>query len=150
MCRYLNSADGYEGGFEIINVEQLLFHIKSDFHSWIDNFIPLIVGFTATTTIVDKLKISFMSMKPAIAYTLARTIFLCDLRDIIEKVNTPTTIIQMSNDFVVPVVVGQYLQKRINKEQVTLEIINGNGHFPQLTAVPELLQILDRVFQHVI
>lgn len=133
-----------------MNVEQLLSHIKSDFHSWIDNFIPLIVGLTYTATMVDKLKVSFMSMKPAIAYTLARTIFLCDLRDIIDKVKTPTTIIQMSNDFAVPVTVGQYLQTRINKGQAVLEIINGNGHFPQLVAVPELLQILDRVLQRIV
>ncbi|XP_042466784.1 strigolactone esterase D14-like [Zingiber officinale] len=149
--RYLNSGDGYEGGFEMTNVEQLLSNIKSDFHSWIDNFIPLAVGITgAAATMVDKFKASFRSMKPAIAYTVARAVFLCDLRDIVDEVETPTTIIQTSNDFVVPVAVGRYLQRRINKGQATLEIIDGDGHFPQLVAVPELLQILDRVLQHVV
>lgn len=81
-------------------------------------------------------------MKPDVALPLAKTVFLSDERDILERVTIPCTIIQTSSDVVVPNSVGFYMQKKI-KGASTVEIISSaNGHFPQLTAHLEFLDVL--------
>ena len=83
-------------------------------------------------------------MKHEFALPLAKTVFRCDERDILDKVTTPCTIIQTTNDIVVPDSVGYYMQKKI-KGKSTVEIVKTDGHFPQLTAHLEFLDVLGRV-----
>ncbi|WOL10799.1 hypothetical protein Cni_G19558 [Canna indica] len=143
--RYLNSDD-YEGGFERVEIDNLLSNIELNFQTWADNFIALAIG-QDDPVAVEKLRKSFKSMKPEIALVLAKTIFLGDMRDVLGKVEVPSTIIQVSNDFVAPVSVGCYMQSRM-KGKASLEIIDSDGHFPQLIASQKLLEVLERVLVH--
>nr|DAD44751.1 TPA_asm: hypothetical protein HUJ06_002981 [Nelumbo nucifera] len=140
--RFLNAED-YEGGFEISHIEQMLFNIESNFHEWAQNFAGLVVDGRHPPS-VDKFRKSLGAMRPEVALSLAKTIFLSDVRDVLEKVQTPCTIIQTSNDIVVPVSVAHYMHNKI-KGKSTVEIIEGDGHFPQLTAHSSLLDVLGRV-----
>ncbi|XP_064997672.1 strigolactone esterase D14-like [Musa acuminata AAA Group] len=140
--RYLNSDD-YYGGFERAEIDNVLSDIEFNFHAWAENFIVLVIGADDPIS-VDKLGRSFKSMRSEIALALAKTIFLGDMRHTLDKVEVPCTIIQVSNDFVAPVSVGRYMQSRI-KGMATLEMIDSDGHFPQLTVPHKLLEILDRV-----
>lgn len=140
--RYLNSDD-YEGGFERAEIDSVLSNIEFNFHAWAENFILLVIGADDPIS-VDKLGRSFKSMRSEIALALAKTIFLGDMRHTLDEVEVPCTIIQVSNDFVAPVSVGRYMQSRI-KGMATLEMIDSDGHFPQLTVPHKLLEILDRV-----
>ncbi|KAJ3671081.1 hypothetical protein LUZ60_008507 [Juncus effusus] len=140
--RYLNSED-YEGGFERDNVEAMLSSLTSDFFLWAKSFIRLVIGADDHVSI-EKLSRSFYSMRPEVAHSLAATIFLKDNREILEKINISCTIIQNSNDFVVPVSVGRYMHSKI-KGQTTLEIIEGDGHFPQMSAHNKLLVVFKRI-----
>ncbi|GFY98268.1 alpha/beta-Hydrolases superfamily protein [Actinidia rufa] len=113
--RYIN-VEGYEGGFEIPDVEQLLSSMESNFHQWASNFASLGVG-PGDPISVDK--------------------------NVLEKVVIPCTIIQTTNDVAVPVSVGDYMMKMI-KAKSTVEIIEA-GHFPQLTAHVQFLEVLSGV-----
>ncbi|XP_042475849.1 strigolactone esterase D14-like [Macadamia integrifolia] len=140
--RYLNTED-YKGGFEKSEVEELFSNIESNFHAWAPNFAGLGVGPTDTVS-VEKFGRLLGQMRPEVALSLAKTIFCCDHRDVLEKVDVPCTIVQTTNDIVVPLSVVYYMQKKI-KGKTTVEILEADGHFPQLTAHQLLLDVLDRV-----
>lgn len=94
---------------------------------------------------VDKFEKCLSKMRPEVALALGKTVFYVDERQVLEKVVTPSTIIQTQSDIVVPNSVAFYMQK-IMKGESTVEIINSTkGHFPQLTAHLEFLDVLEAV-----
>lgn len=142
FCRYLNSED-YEGGFERIDVEKMFTDIESNFRSWAESYVTLAIGVNDPISI-EKFKRSFVQMRPDIALSVARLIFLSDLRDVLEKVEVPCTIIQGTNDIAVPTSVAHYMQHKM-KGKAMVETVVSHGHFPQLTAHQTLIEALDRV-----
>ncbi|KAF8389012.1 hypothetical protein HHK36_025697 [Tetracentron sinense] len=140
--RYLNSDD-YEGGFKTSDIEQIFLNIESNFHTWASNFAALVVD-SKDPLSVEKFEKCLGRMRPEVALSMAKTIFHSDERDVLEKVQVPCTIIQTTNDIVVPVSVAHFMQKKI-KGKSTVEIIEDEGHFPQLTAHQLLLDVFDRV-----
>ncbi|OUZ99709.1 hypothetical protein BVC80_9063g80 [Macleaya cordata] len=143
--RYLNCED-YEGGFEKEQIEEIFSNIESNYLGWASYFASIVVDSNDPSS-VDKFEKSLMRMKPEIALSVAKTIFCSDHRDILEKVDqVPCTIIQTTNDIAVPISVAYHMQKKI-KAKSTVEIIEANGHFPQLTHTKLLLDVLDRVFK---
>ncbi|KAI3977317.1 hypothetical protein MKX01_000230 [Papaver californicum] len=143
--RYINCED-YEGGFEKSQIEDIFVNIESNFHGWASYF-PTVVVDTNDPTAVNFFEKCLMRSKPEIILSLAKTIFLSDLRVILEKVDqVPCTIIQMTNDIVVPMSVAYHMQKKIKAES-TVEVIEADGHFPQLTHTKLLVDTLDRVLE---
>ncbi|EHA8590559.1 strigolactone esterase D14 [Cocos nucifera] len=140
--RYLNSED-YEGGFERMEVEKMFTDMESNFQSWAQSFVPLAIGVNDPISI-EIFKRSFLQMRPDIALSAARLILLSDLRDVLEKVEVPCTIIQGTNDFLVPTSVAHYMHHKM-KGKAMVETIVSDGHFPQLTAHHMLSEVLDRV-----
>lgn len=140
--RYINTND-YEGGFGNSDIEQIISNIESNYHNWAPAFASLAVDAKDPLS-VDKFAKCLTRMRPEVALPLAKTVFYSDERDILEKVTTPCTIIQTTNDVVVPNSVPVYMQKKI-KGNSTVEIIDADGHFPQLTAHLQLLDILRSV-----
>lgn len=141
--RYINSED-YEGGFEASEVEQLLSTIESNFQQWASAFAPLAVGGKEPLWI-EKFEKSLKRMKPEVAIAIAKLIFLGDTRHVLEQVDTPCTLICTTNDIVVPSSVPYYMQKKMIKIKSRVEIIDVDGHFPQLVAHDQLLDVLGRV-----
>ncbi|KAF8400758.1 hypothetical protein HHK36_014058 [Tetracentron sinense] len=140
--RYLNSED-YKGGLESSEIEQIISNIESNFHTWASNFAVLAVNANDHIS-AEKFQKSLGRMKPEVALSMAKTIFYSDERDVLEKVQVPCTIIQTTNDMVAPVSVAYYMQKKI-KGKSTVELIEADGHFPQLTVPELLLNVLDGV-----
>ncbi|KAL9256258.1 Strigolactone esterase D14-like protein [Drosera capensis] len=140
--RYLNSED-YEGGFERPEVDQLLSAIQSNFHSWASAFATLAVG-GKDVQAAAKFEKTIRSMTPHAALSLAKAIFLGDWRHILKDVTVPCIIVQTTNDIVVPVSVGYYMQEKMIKGKTKVENIDCYGHFPQLTAHELLLAVLGR------
>ncbi|KAB2618513.1 strigolactone esterase D14-like protein [Pyrus ussuriensis x Pyrus communis] len=140
--RYIN-IDDYEGGFEMSDITQIISAIESNYHNWAANFAALAVD-TSDPLSVEKFVKCLRRMRPEIALALAKTVFYSDHRDIIDKVSTPCTIISTSSDVVAPKSVAFYMQKKM-KENPNVEIMNTDGHFPQLTAHLELLDVLGQV-----
>ncbi|XP_077225231.1 strigolactone esterase D14-like [Tasmannia lanceolata] len=140
--RYLNSED-YEGGLDRSVVEDILSNIESNFQTWCLSFSAVAMGVNDPLSI-DKFGKSLQKMRPDIALLVGKNIFLGDHRDVLEKVEVPCTIIQTTNDVVVPISVSHYMKSKI-KGKTSIEIIEADGHFPQLTAHQLLIDALDRV-----
>ncbi|KAH7657319.1 putative hydrolase/acyltransferase (alpha/beta hydrolase superfamily) protein [Dioscorea alata] len=140
--RYLNEKN-YEGGFNKDEVDNILSNIESNFETWAINFATLTVGANNPNS-VEKFGKNLQRMRPEVALSVARIVFLSDQRDVLEKVELPCTIIQCSNDIVVPNSVANFMQSKI-KGKTSIEIIETDGHFPQLTAHEMLIKVLQRV-----
>lgn len=140
--RYINTDD-YEGGFEKSGIEQIISSVESDYENWATGFASIAVGTTDPVS-VEKFAKCLKRMRPEVALPLAKTVFYSDERDLLDKVTTPCTIIQTTNDVVVPNSVASYMQNKI-KGKSTVEIIDVDGHFPQLTAHLRLLDVLGSV-----
>ncbi|KAL3745030.1 hypothetical protein ACJRO7_014183 [Eucalyptus globulus] len=137
--RYLNT-DGYEGGFGTAQIDQILSSIESDYHGWAANFASLGVG-PGDSLSVEVLTKSLRRMRPDVALPLARIVFLSDHREILGRVTTPCTIIQTTNDPAAPKSVAHYMRDKI-QGRTTVEMIDAYGHYPQLTAHLQLLDVL--------
>lgn len=140
--RYLN-AKGYDGGFEISGVKATLTNIKKNFSSWVNDFAPTAVGLNNKQAI-SEFEDSLNRMKPNIAYNVAKTVFLSDLRRILPKVVVPCTIIQSKKDYIVPEFVAHYMKEKLGGH-ARVEILKTQGHFPHLTAYSLILKAMKRV-----
>ncbi|XP_041004877.1 strigolactone esterase D14 [Juglans microcarpa x Juglans regia] len=140
--RYIN-MDDYEGGFGNSDIDQIISNIESNYQNWTSAFASLVVDAKDPLS-VDKFAKCLKRMRPEVALPLAKNVFQSDEREVLEKVIKPCTIIQTTNDYVVPNSVALYMQRKI-KGKSTVEMIEGDGHFPQLTAHLQLLEVLGRV-----
>nr|XP_043622514.1 strigolactone esterase RMS3 [Erigeron canadensis] len=140
--RYLNS-DFYEGGFDLKDIEQLFSNIQSNYEGWASFFPSLVIDKNDYESL-ELFEQCLKKMKPEIGLFIAKTVFLSDHRDILEKVVIPCTIVQTTNDMVVPISVVEYMKKTI-KGELTVEMIDTIGHFPHLTAPHQFLEIFERV-----
>lgn len=141
--RFINTED-YEGGFEMLDIEQLFKNIESNYDQWATGFAKAVIDGTDPSSVENFTK-SLKRMGHETALPLAKTVFLTDHRPVLEKVTVPCTIIATTNDVVVPDSVPTYMQKTIAGE-TTVEVIDTEGHFPQLTAHHQFVQVLDRAF----
>ncbi|MED6213362.1 hypothetical protein PIB30_092406 [Stylosanthes scabra] len=144
---YINTDDddNYEGGFGLEDIEQLVSTIELQFENWVEQYAPIAVDPNDSAS-VDKFRNCLKKMDSEVVVSLAKTVFQSDNREILQKVRTPCTIIQSSNDVAVPVSVGHYLEKTI-KRVSALVFIDMIGHFPQLTAPHKLAEALKGVVE---
>ncbi|KAL1547940.1 strigolactone esterase D14-like [Salvia divinorum] len=142
--RYLNQEEeGYKGGFDSSDIEEMLSSIGSKFEQWAPAFASVVVD-AADPISVEKFAVSLKKMGPQTALSLAKTVFLSDHRSVLDKVVVPCNIIQTRNDAVVPLAVVEYMQSAI-KGGCEVDIIDSEGHFPHLTAHLQFVQVLDRI-----
>ncbi|XP_054786216.1 strigolactone esterase D14-like [Prosopis cineraria] len=137
--RYLNT-EGYEGGFTEKDIKQLLTSIETNYEDWVYSFSSMAIDPNDAVS-REKFQKSLLRMGGETALPLAKTVFLSDNREWLEKVEIPCTVIQPSYDMAVPHSVALYLAKKI-KGKCDLEVIEAVGHFPQLTAHLKLVEVL--------
>ncbi|KAK2645769.1 hypothetical protein Ddye_020964 [Dipteronia dyeriana] len=137
--RYINT-DEYEGGFQTSDIEQIMTSIETNYHDWATGFASLVVDKDDPLS-VEMFEKCLKRMRPEAALPLAKTVFYCDEREILEKVMIPCTIVQTSRDIVVPNSVAYYMQEKI-KGKSTVEMIETSGHFPQVTAHQQFVDVL--------
>ncbi|KAK9265459.1 hypothetical protein L1049_023488 [Liquidambar formosana] len=142
--RYLNDVD-YYGGFEQEDLDQLFEAIKSNYKAWCSGFAPLAVGGDMESVAVQEFSRTLFNMRPDIAYSLAQTIFQCDLRPILGLVTVPCHILQSMKDLAVPVVVAEYLHQHLGGESI-VEVMSSDGHLPQLSS-PDI--VIPVVLRHI-
>lgn len=97
-----------------------------------------------STTAITQFERGLGRMNPKIALSMAKTVFLSDLRRVLPKVPVPCTIIQSKKDFIVPKYVASYMKRKLGG-RARVKILKTIGHFPQLTAYPLLLKVSKRV-----
>ncbi|KAG0488867.1 hypothetical protein HPP92_007678 [Vanilla planifolia] len=139
--RYINS-DKYDGGFDLCNIESIINNIESNFHAWVEDFGKAVMATEDPHALQNYLQ-SFKGMNPKTALALAKTIFYSDQRHLLQHVWLPCTIVQGTQDIAVSVAVGRYMQSKI-KGKTSVEIVEGSGHFPQLTCKEKFIEIINR------
>ena len=133
---YINQ-DGYIGGFNKSEIEELLESLDNNHLGWSMAMAPIIMGNPDQKELGEELANSFCKTDPDIAKHFARTTFLTDKRDILEHTKIPSLILQCSNDVIAPVEVGHYMHGLMPDSK--LVILNATGHCPNLSAPEETI-----------
>ena len=128
---YINDGD-YVGGFTRDDIHSLLDTLDSNYLGWASSTAPAIMGAPSQPELGVELTQSFCRTDPDIAKHFARVTFLSDNRADLPKLQTPTLIVQSSDDLIAPVAVGEYLQRTL--PNATLRVVNNVGHCPHLSA----------------
>lgn len=134
---YINDGD-YVGGFNREDIEQMLDFLDTNYLGWSSAMAPAIMGNAQQPALAAELENSFCRTDPKIAGHFARTTFLSDHRQDLEKANKPALIMQCSDDVIAPDCVGRYMHDRMaNSEFVQLR---ATGHCPNLSAPEETVR----------
>ena len=131
---YINEGD-YVGGFEREDIESLLRTLESNYLGWSSNMAPVIMGAPDQPELGVELTNSFCRTDPNIARHFAKVTFTSDHRADVSKLETPTLVLQCSDDLIAPRSVGDFFAKTLPHGTVT--IIDNIGHCPHLS-VPGL------------
>lgn len=141
---YIN-RDGYHGGFEASDIEGLLDALAANHLGWSQDMAPVIMGNPDRPELATELKESFCRTDPDIARHFARTTFTSDNRADLERVQTPSLILQCAEDVIAPTVVGEYVHARVQgSELVHLE---ATGHCPNMSSPAEVVREIKRYLE---
>ena len=138
-ARYLND-EGYLGGFEKKDILDLLHTMDKNYIGWANFLAPAIMKNADKPELGQVLTESFCSTDPIIARQFAEVTFLSDNRKDLHKVQTPSLIMQCSDDIIAPIEVGHYLHKHIPNS--SLKIMKATGHCPHMSAPEETIGII--------
>lgn len=129
--RFLND-DGYLGGFEPADLEELFGALDDNYLAWAADLAPVVMGYPDRPELAAELTRSFCRTDSVIARHFARVTFWSDHRADLTRVRTPTLILQSARDTLVPLAVGVYLNQHLRGSQ--LVVLNTLGHCPHLSA----------------
>lgn len=139
-CYIDDEGAGYKGGFSRADIEGLLSSLDENYLGWSAQMAPVIMGNEDRPELGDELTNSFCRTDPRIAKHFARVTFLSDNRGDLEKVKTPSLIVQCSNDAIAPVAVGEYCHRAIPDSR--LVVLEATGHCPHLSAPKETTEAM--------
>lgn len=137
---YLNMEDGFKGGFERSDVEELLEMMEMNFTGWASYMAPVGMGADAPAHLKADLENVFVSTNPKIAREFAEVTFFSDYRNRLGELTTPTLILQCAEDSIVPAHIGEYLHEHIpNNELAHME---AKGHYPHISHPRETVELI--------
>lgn len=136
---YINHGD-YRGGFERVDIEELMTFMDSNFLGWSAALTPQIMGNADRPELAEELNNSFCRTDPDIAKQFARVTFLSDNRSDLEGVTLPVLILQCSEDLIAPDSVGDYVHAQLPAS--TLVKMQATGHCPNLSAPEETVEAI--------
>lgn len=128
---FLNFKPEYIGGFEKVDLEELIDLMDKNYIGWANYLAPLVIGSNNTEKLVGELSGSFCSTDPVIAKTFAKATFFSDYRHILKDARHPVKIFQSSHDALASTDVGNYIAKQLPKAE--LQIIEAEGHCLHMT-----------------
>jgi sigma-B regulation protein RsbQ len=133
-ARYIDD-DGYVGGFTREDIDGLLESLESNYLGWSSVMAPAIMGNEDRPELGEELTNSFCRTDPRIAAHFARTTFLSDNRTDLQRVRTPSLVLQCSQDAIAPQAVGEYVHEHLPDSRFVL--LAASGHCPNLSAPEE-------------
>ncbi|MBT9392716.1 alpha/beta hydrolase [Hymenobacter sp. NST-14] len=142
---YLNQGH-YVGGFGARDIEELLGALDSNYLGWSGNMAPVIMAHDERPELAGELFRSFCATDPRIARHFARVTFLADHRADLARVRTPSLIVQVAHDALVPVQVGTYLHRHLAASQLVL--LDTFGHCPHLSAPRATIDAIRQYLVH--
>lgn len=132
---YLNTTDGFKGGFNKSDIEDLLEMMEMNFTGWASYMAPVGMGAETSIELTNDLESVFVSTNPQIAREFAEVTFFSDYRNRLRELTTETLILQCAEDSIVPFHIGQYLEEQILNSE--LRVLDVKGHYPHISH-PEL------------
>lgn len=137
--RYIND-EGYVGGFERPDVEELLDLLDRNHVEWSSKLAPLIMGNAERPELTHELASSFCQTDPLVARQFARVTFMSDTRSELAGCRTPCLILQCRDDVIAPLAVGDYLNCTLPDSE--LVVMQATGHCPHLSAPQEIIDAI--------
>lgn len=128
---YVNDGD-YVGGFERADIDAMLETLEGNYLAWSSTMAPAIMGASDQPELGVELTNAFCRTDPEIARHFARVTFLSDHRADLPRLQTPTLILQSSEDLIAPRQVGEYMARVM--PDATLALIDNVGHCPHMSA----------------
>lgn len=135
-ARYIND-DGYVGGFTEKQIGELLEFLEENHMGWSASMAPVIMGNSERPELAEELTNSFCRTDPEIAKEFARVTFTSDNRADLQKVTTPSLILQCSNDAIASTEVGEYVTRSVRNGNMVQ--LSASGHCPNLSAPEEVI-----------
>lgn len=142
---YINCPPDYIGGFDRADIEGLLDMMDKNFMGWASFLAPVIMKNDERPELAGELHDSFCSTDPTIARRFAEATFYADNRADLPKLKTPSLIIQVTDDAIAPVSVGEFLHR--NLPQSTLRLMDASGHCPHMSHPQETIAIIKDYLQ---
>jgi sigma-B regulation protein RsbQ len=144
---FMNVHPDYFGGFEKQDLEELINLMDRNYIGWANYLAPLVMGVGSSSELTTQLLESFCKTDPVFARTFAKATFFSDDRELLKHIQTPTFILQSSDDSLAPIQVGEYMLDKI--PNCELSIIEAEGHCLHITR-PDVIapQIIDFINQN--
>lgn len=136
---YINDS-GYKGGFERTDIEGLIETMERNYIGWANFLAPNIMGRKDKPELAQELTESFCSTDPVIANQFARATFFSDNRKDLVKLQTPSLVLQCSEDIIAPLEVGDFLHQQLRYS--TLRIMKATGHCPHMSEPEETITLI--------
>jgi len=136
---YINDQ-GYKGGFEKHDIEELLSTMEKNYIGWANFLAPAIMKNPDRPELAEELRESFCSTDPVIARRFAEATFFSDNRKDLAKVTTPALIMQCSDDLIAPYEVGDYLHVHLSGSE--LRVLKATGHCPHMSHPEETIRVM--------
>jgi sigma-B regulation protein RsbQ len=137
--RYIND-EGYLGGFDKKDIQELLETMDRNYIGWANFLAPAVMQNPDQPEISEELKQSFCSTDPRIARQFAEATFLSDNRKDLPHVRVPSLLLQCSNDIIAPLQVGEYMHAHTPGS--TLRVMAATGHCPHMSAPEETIRLM--------
>ncbi|HEX9960692.1 MAG TPA: alpha/beta hydrolase, partial [Pyrinomonadaceae bacterium] len=137
---YINSPPDYTGGFDRADIEGLLDMMDKNYMGWASFLAPVIMKNAERPELGRELEESFCSTDPTIARRFAEATFYADNRADLANLKTPSLIIQVTDDAVAPVSVGEFMHR--NLPESTLHLMDASGHCPHMSHPRETIEII--------
>jgi sigma-B regulation protein RsbQ len=137
---YINNPPDYIGGFERADIQGLLDLMDKNYLGWASFLAPVIMKNAERPELAQELEESFCSIDPAISRRFAEATFYSDNRGDLSKVTTPSLIIQVIDDAIAPVSVGEFVHKSLPGS--TLYLMDATGHCPHISHSQETIGII--------
>ena len=134
--RYLND-EGYHGGFERKDLENLFEFMDSNYLGWSSAMAPAIMGNGSRPKLGEFLTTSFCSTDPEIARSFAKATFYSDNREDLKAVKISSLTLQCKEDIIAPEEVGEFV--KTNTQQNTLYLMQATGHCPHISEPQETI-----------
>jgi sigma-B regulation protein RsbQ len=137
---YLNHPPDYLGGFDRVDIEELLDLMDNNYMGWASFLAPLAMGNSESPELAQELENSFCSTDPITAKAFAKATFYSDCRPFLPEILTPCLVLQCSNDALAPEQVGEYLHQHIPNS--TYIKVAATGHCPHLSHPVETAAVI--------
>ena len=134
--RYINDAP-YVGGFERRDIEELLDTMDKNYIGWANYLAPAIMKNPDRPELAAELSDSFCSTDPVIARRFAEATFYADNRSDLAKVDTPSLVLQCSDDIIAPTTVGEFVHRELRGSH--LHHLKATGHCPHMSHPEETI-----------